>query len=144
MSRSRHSEYRIERYPRLEDRRSGGGSGVNTSNQRRFQKTNEHRHNRRYGRMLARATAALVLAGSLVGCSYLKIEAEHVSHPFAGPPFGPVNEEDSLNQVNSCLGNQNGSSYYEACLGYVYADGGFYGPRVTFTGRVGRKFDFKK
>jgi hypothetical protein len=77
-------------------------------------------------------------------CSYLKVEAEHVSHPTAGPPFGPRNQEDSINQINACLGSDDGQTYYESCLGYQVRDGGFYGPPLTFSARVGRRFNLKK
>lgn len=74
---------------------------------------------------------------SMGGCAYTRVELEHVSHPFAGPPFGPPNQEDSLNQINYCKGTNNGTWYVENCLGYKFMQGGFYGPDLTYTGRIG-------
>jgi hypothetical protein len=88
------------------------------------------------------ALAFAALLPLLQGCAnYGRVELEHVSHPFAGPPFGPRNEEDSLDQLNACLGME-GDFYLEACSGYVIGNGGFFGPRLTFTARVGKRFDF--
>lgn len=70
-------------------------------------------------------------------CTYTKIEGEHISHPFAGPPFGDKSEEDSLNQVNGCAGTERMRWYTELCVGYVIGNGGFVGPRLTTTVRAG-------
>lgn len=78
--------------------------------------------------------ACLVL---LSGCSSLRVEYQHVSHPFAGPPFGPQTEEDWLDTANIVARRQRGPFYTEAVLGYRLTDGGFYGPRLTGELRVG-------
>lgn len=79
------------------------------------------------------------------GCTYLKTEVEHVSHPLAGKPFGPSTEEDALTQANVCAGKETRSGvralwYAENCLGYKLDRSGFFGPELTYTGRVGVKF----
>lgn len=69
------------------------------------------------------------------------VELAHTSHPFAGPPFGPTDEEDSLDRVNGCLRkDKRNGVYWEGCIGYKYVDGGFYGPKMTFDGRIGKRF----
>ena len=78
---------------------------------------------------------------ALAGCSHLesiRIEEEHVSHPFAGPPFGPSNEEDALDHVE-ILGRYvfEHNLYIDMGLGYKLADEGLYGPKLTGTVRVG-------
>jgi len=90
-------------------------------------------------------TAVAVL--SLCGCASLapdavRVEWEHISHPLAGPPFGPTTEEDCLDQLNVALHWQNGAWFVESGLGYKLADAGMYGPKLTFTSRVGREFKF--
>lgn len=80
---------------------------------------------------------AVLLIGLLGGCSSVRVEHEHVSHPFAGPPFGPLTEEDSLDTVNVIARKEHGRFYIEAGLGYKVNDGGFHGPDLTFTSRVG-------
>ncbi len=89
-----------------------------------------------------RALAFLLVWLLSQGCSYLKLEAEHISHPMAGYPVGPADQEDTLNQVNACLGKRarlgvRAMWYAEHCLGYKVTDGGFYGPSLTYTGRTG-------
>lgn len=80
---------------------------------------------------------------ALAGCAnYAKLEVAHTSHPFAGRPFTDRTDEDSLDRLNGCIGRERAGWYAETCLGYKYRDGGFYGPRVTFDGRFGRKFSF--
>lgn len=68
------------------------------------------------------------------------VEAEHVSHPFSGWPFGPASEEVALTQLSAGFSAQNESGWYvEGALGYN-VEGEFYGHPITFTGRVGREF----
>lgn len=81
------------------------------------------------------------------GCTYVRSEIEHVSHPFAGKPFGPASEEDTLNQANLCFGKEWTTGpkllwYTENCLGYKLTDGGVYGPDLTYTGRAGAEYRF--
>ena len=88
-------------------------------------------------------TALVVIAialGFLSGCTTTRLELEHVSHPFAGPPFGPMTEEDSLTQINYCKGTNRNRWYVENCLGMKIGDTGFYGPRLTYTGRIGMQW----
>lgn len=81
----------------------------------------------------------LIAAYALSGCANTQYRAEweHVSHPFAGEPFGPSSEEDWLDQLNVCSQKRYGRIYGDACLGYRVNDGGFYGPRLTGSVRVG-------
>jgi hypothetical protein len=87
---------------------------------------------------------ALTCLLALGGCTGLRAEYEHISHPMAGPPFGPRSEEDSLNQVNLCAVRATAGLRYsvfgETCLGVKLADGGFYGPELTSTVRIGVEF----
>lgn len=79
----------------------------------------------------------------LGGCAnYASVELAHSSHPLDGPPFGPRSEEDSLDRLNVCVGREHAGWYVDSCVGYRYADGGFYGSDFTFDGRFGRKFTF--
>ncbi len=83
------------------------------------------------------------LLGSLSGCTSLSMEAQHVSHPLAGPPFGPITDEDSLDAINACAQRETKKWYVEQCIGYVYTDGGFYGPKLIWQGRFGRKWKLR-
>jgi hypothetical protein len=98
-------------------------------------------------RQLALSAGAL-LSLALSGCSIAphttRIELEHISHPLSGRPFGPRFEEDSLNQLNVLGRWRRGRIYVEQGLGYNLRGrhgGGFYGPGLTYTGRVGIEFD---
>jgi hypothetical protein len=74
-----------------------------------------------------------------------RIEIEHVSHPLAGYPSGARAEEDGLTQVNALARWKSGRFYVEQGIGYNLKGrdgGGFYGPGLTYTGRVGIEFDF--
>jgi len=99
----------------------------------------------------AHMKTAIVLASALLLCACAAVkpdsaraEWEHVSHPLAGPPFGPPSEEDALDQLNLMLHWQRGAWFAESGLGYKLADEGMYGPRLTFTSRVGREIRFTK
>jgi hypothetical protein len=77
------------------------------------------------------------------GCAnYATVEIAHSSHPFAGKPFGPRTDEDSLDRLNACAGRDRAGWFVETCIGYKLRDAGFVGPSVTFDGRIGRKFRF--
>ena len=92
-------------------------------------------------RLIIVALCALCMF-AMSGCAnYGRVELEHVSHPFAGFPVSPRTDEDALNQFNVCLGNDRGW-FAEACTGYVIGDSGFFGPRLSFTARVGKRFNF--
>jgi hypothetical protein len=82
-------------------------------------------------------TILLVAALLFTGCASVRAEWEHTSHPFAGPPFGPTNEEDNLDTINIIGRRQMGHAYVEMGVGYKLADGGFDGPELTFTSRFG-------
>jgi hypothetical protein len=84
--------------------------------------------------------ALLLSCCALTGCTSLSLDASHTSHPFAGPPFGPASEEDSLNSISACLQREARGWYAEQCLGYKIGDGGFYGPRLIYTARAGMKW----
>lgn len=81
----------------------------------------------------------------LVGCSSLppdsiRAEVEHVSHPLAGWPVSASNTEDGLSQANVVARWQSGRVYVEHGLGWNLQGengGGFYGPALTYTGRIG-------
>lgn len=83
------------------------------------------------------------------GCTSIRTEYEHVSHPLAGWPFGPANEEDTLDVINACLVrsvqvSERVRSFGESCLGYRLTDGGFYGPELTGGFRAGFEFSLSR
>lgn len=92
---------------------------------------------------------ALTAVATLSGCcaSVARIEIEHVSHPDAGPPFSPSYMEDGLTQINGILRWELGRGIYtEQGLGYNLEGrngGGFKGPTLTYTGRIGVEFSLK-
>ena len=88
--------------------------------------------------------AVLLILATCSACSVmptsLRAEVEHVSHPLAGWPVSADNTEDGLSQVNVVAHWQHGRLYVENALGYNLQGengGGFYGPGLTYTGRVG-------
>jgi hypothetical protein len=92
-------------------------------------------------------TLALLIALSMTGCAVIpdstRLELEHVSHPLAGWPVSANNTEDGLSQVNLIGHWQSGRVYVEQGLGYNLQGengGGFYGPGLTYTGRIGVQF----
>jgi len=84
--------------------------------------------------------------GSLSGRAALVVKpigAERISHPGAGWPVGPADDEAQLTQANALLHWQRGSWYADAGLGvkvYESSQRDFVGPSVTGTVRVGREF----
>ncbi len=76
--------------------------------------------------------AALMMSG----CS-LTAELAHTSHPLRGAPFGPAQEEDTLNLAQLCGRKQYARVFVEHCLGYQLTVGGFYGDDFIYTGRFG-------
>lgn len=87
--------------------------------------------------------SALALT-ALTGCSVLpdtaRVEVEHISHPLAGWPVSADNAEDGLSQANVIARWQRGRVYVEHGIGMNLQGengGGFYGPAMTYTGRVG-------
>jgi hypothetical protein len=92
-------------------------------------------------------TLALLIALSMTACSVMptsaRMELEHVSHPLAGWPVSANNTEDGLSQLNVIGHWQSGRVYVEQGLGYNLQGengGGFYGPGLTYTGRIGVQF----
>jgi hypothetical protein len=92
-------------------------------------------------------TLALLIALSMTGCAVMpdstRLELEHVSHPLAGWPVSANNTEDGLSQLNVIGHWQSGRVYVEQGLGYNLQGengGGFYGPGLTYTGRIGVQF----
>lgn len=84
--------------------------------------------------------AALTLGGCSVMPDKAGITLDHISHPLAGWPVSASNTEDGLTQVNALVRWQKGRVYVESGLGYNIQGrdgGGFYGPAVTYTGRIG-------
>lgn len=82
----------------------------------------------------------------LGGCTSLKpisalVELEHVSHPLVG---WPVNHdpEAGLSQVSGLLRWDLNGVLIEQGLGYNLDPQGFYGPRLTYTGRISKEFRF--
>lgn len=100
----------------------------------------------------------LTLIAALSGCGSVspikplkpdeyRVEVEHVSHPFAGWPFGAADEEDALTQANFVAVKRFGNMSIEQGLGYKINEaslgGGFKGPRLTYTGRISYTFGAK-
>jgi hypothetical protein len=97
------------------------------------------------GLILLAAVALFLVAMCSAGCAIaphsVRAELEHVSHPLAGYPFGPADEEDALSQLNVLLKwHQQRGWYTEAGCGYKLMDEGMHGPRLTFTARIGKEF----
>lgn len=81
-----------------------------------------------------------ILALCMTGCATVRIEAEHISHPLAGWPFGPCDDEAQITQLNALLHWQKGRWYADAGVGFkVYerSQWDFVGPAMTGTIRVG-------
>ena len=89
-----------------------------------------------------------VAIATCTGCTSMTAEYEHISHPFAGWPFGPQSEEDTLDQLNLCLVKRGDGDrfavYGASCLGYRLTDGGFYGPSLTGGFKAGVEFSFAR
>jgi hypothetical protein len=86
---------------------------------------------------------AVLLSGCAIAPNSARVELEHVSHPLAGWPVSANNTEDGLSQLNVIGHWQSGRVYVEQGLGYNLQGengGGFYGPGLTYTGRIGVQF----
>lgn len=85
--------------------------------------------------------AALALSGCsiLPAPEYVSGCTTHVSHPLRGQPFGPKEEEDSLNTVGACTHWERGRVTIDMGLGYSYTDSGFYGDDFVYQGTIGYK-----
>lgn len=84
-----------------------------------------------------RVAAVALLAVALTGCTTVSVDTMHVSHPLKGYPFGPSNEEDTLDVLGVTARKEFGKMYIEHSLQYRYIDGGFAGDDFIYTGRVG-------
>ncbi len=98
----------------------------------------------REGVTVLTAVVVLALLSTCTGCATtFTVEAEHVSHPGAGWPCGPENEEDALTHVQAVLGWVGAGGvgpYLQAGVGANLQGSngaGFYGPTVTGTLRAG-------
>ena len=83
---------------------------------------------------------ALALGGCAAMPDRFSLEAEHVSHPLAGWPVSANDTEDGLSQANLMLKWKRGRVYMEQGIGVNLQGengGGFYGPELTYTGRIG-------
>ena len=88
----------------------------------------------------ALALACLMLTGCSILPNNMRAELEHNSHPLAGWPVSANDTEDGLSQANVIARWQKGCVYVESGLGYNLQGrdgGGFYGPALTYTGRIG-------
>lgn len=94
--------------------------------------------------MFHRSIFSILTMLSISGCTSLSAEWQHVSHPLLGPPFGPRNEEDSLDVLNGCGERRKENFYVEMCLGYRLRDGGFFGDDFIYTGRFGVRKELRK
>lgn len=84
--------------------------------------------------------ALLLTTLALTGCTSVGVEIEHNSHPLAGWPVSARDTEDSLSQANVIARWQKGRVYAEQGLGVNLRGengGGFFGPELTYTARVG-------
>ena len=85
----------------------------------------------------------------LVSCAPARfaVEVEHVSHPFAGWPFGPVDGEAQLTQANALLGWEHGGWYTTTGIGlklYEKSQRDFVGPDLTGIVRVGKSWSLRR
>lgn len=92
--------------------------------------------------MNTKVFVSLIALAALSGCSVApsKLDAGwgHNSYPELGYPFGPANEEDTLDTLGLRATWERGKCFAEVGLGYKLRDGGFYGDSdVVFTSRVG-------
>jgi len=70
----------------------------------------------------------------------IRTEWTHTSHAQVGPPFSARTDEDSLNTLGVIARWQHNGWYAEMGPAYKLADGGFYGPDLAFTSRIGLEF----
>lgn len=83
------------------------------------------------------AIAALALTGCVSIPDSVSLEHTHVSHPLLGWPFGPGNQEDTLDVLGVRTRWTRGPYYVETGLGQQMKDSGFYGDGIIFTSRIG-------
>lgn len=88
----------------------------------------------------------LVIASlAAAGCAphAIRAEYEHISHPLAGPPFGPRSEEDALDHLAILARWHFELVTVDVGLGYKLVDGGMYGPKCTGIVRVSKEFSLE-
>jgi hypothetical protein len=77
----------------------------------------------------------------------VRVEIEHVSHPFMGFPFEPpTHEEDGLSQASLIAQWRSGRAYFDLGAGYNLRGrngGGISGPAFMGTVRVGYSWELK-
>lgn len=84
----------------------------------------------------------VVLLSQCMGCSALvpdeirPLSLSHVSHPSAGYPTGPANEEDTLDTLGSAIVHKWGHWHIYNRLAFKLRDGGVYGPDLVYQGQV--------
>lgn len=86
--------------------------------------------------------AVLATGCAAIAPTSARLELEHVSHPLIGWPVDQQ-REDGVSQANALLRWQRGRFFVEQGLGYNLEGangGGFEGPALTYTGRVGVEF----
>lgn len=88
-------------------------------------------------KLLIALTAALTLSGCVTAPDRIDAGWEHTSHPLLGPPFGPSNEEDTLDTLGLRAAWHRDRYYMELGLGQQLKDSGFAGDGFIFTSRVG-------
>lgn len=89
----------------------------------------------------------LLSALALQGCAAIipntaKLELEHVSHPTAGWPVNK-DQEDGLSQISAITTWNIGGVQVSNGLGYCLNTRGFYGPTLTYTGRISKEWRLK-
>ncbi len=90
-------------------------------------------------------TIVALLVFSFAACTHLTASVQHTSHPLAGYPVGPANQEDTLDLAKVCAKAEYRQGvrllwYVENCLGYKLRDGGFHGPSLTYQGEAGIQY----
>jgi hypothetical protein len=88
-----------------------------------------------------KGVAVILVALALTGCAAapdrIDLDWFHASHPLLGPPFGPSEQEDTLDVLGPRARWERGRYYFEAGIGQQMKDSGFYGDGIIFTSHVG-------
>lgn len=93
---------------------------------------------------LKRMMAVLALA-TLQACAVVPqpktcfANYDHVSHPLQGPPFGPPEEEGTIDSVGGTCRWERGRVFFESGLSYSWPDSDLYGDDLLFNGRIAYK-----
>lgn len=86
---------------------------------------------------LAVMASGCSVMGGMCDETRVDLQYTHVSHPLAGAPFGPKEEEDALHTLGPMGRCTVGRGYVDLGVGYKLRDAGFYGPELTGTVNVG-------